>query len=59
MSAQYQTDPAATCQETPFQRYARQALREAIIAYGWDHPVVEAAQQSLFMIRETDHSLPA
>ena len=40
--------------EAPFECYARQALREAIIAYGWDHPVVSAAERSLMEIRRAD-----
>ena len=50
---------AAGARETPFQRHARQSLRDAIITYGWDHPVVTAAQRSLFRIHRTDLSLGA
>ncbi len=54
MTSEIRGHQAAGSQETPFQRHARQSLREAIIAYGWDHPVVTAAQRSLFQIHRTD-----
>ena len=38
---------AAAAEESPFARHARQALRQAIIQYGWDHPVVATAERSL------------
>ena len=39
--------------ETPFEAHARHALRAAIVTYGWDHPVVSAAERSLRAIRRT------
>ena len=40
-----------TATEAPFEHQARQALRQAVIYYGWDHPVVDAAFRSVLRIR--------
>ncbi|MEM7224055.1 MAG: hypothetical protein AAF495_13820 [Pseudomonadota bacterium] len=57
MTTIHQGHQAAGAHESPFQRHARQSLRDAIITYGWDHPVVAAAQRSLFQIRRSDLTL--
>ncbi len=38
--------------EVPFEHHARQALLRAVIYYGMDHPVVDAALQSVLGIRQ-------
>ena len=40
-----------TSAEAAFEHHARQALRQAVIYDGWDHPVVDAAFQSVLRIR--------
>ena len=49
MSADHRHQAFASA-EAPFQLHARQALRAAIVHYGWDHPVVDAAQRSVLGI---------
>ena len=45
-------DHSAAALEVPFEHHARQTLRRAVIYYGMDHPVVDAALQSLLEIRQ-------
>ena len=42
---------SAAALELPFEHHARQALLRAVIYYGMDHPVVDAALQSVLRIR--------
>ena len=42
---------SAAATEVPFEHHARQALLRAVIYYGMDHPVVDAALQSVLGIR--------
>ena len=51
MSAHSAYRQTAAVYESPFEALARQALRAAIVRYGWDHPVVASAQRSLMAIR--------
>ena len=43
---------SAAALELPFEHHARQALLRAVIYYGMDHPVVDAALQSVLGIRQ-------
>ncbi len=42
---------SAAAAEAPFEHHARQALRRAVIYYGMEHPVVDAALRSVLGIR--------
>ncbi len=43
---------SAAAAEAPFEHHARQALRRAVIYYGMEHPVVDAALRSVLGIRQ-------
>ena len=45
-------DHSAAALAVPFEHHARQALLRAVIHYGMDHPVVDAALQSVLGIRQ-------
>ena len=45
-------DHSAAALAMPFEHHARQTLLRAVIYYGMDHPVVDAALQSVLGIRQ-------
>ena len=57
MAADHRDHRPGAAQDSRFALHARDALRKAIVYYGWDHPVVAAAQETVIAIGRSDRVL--